>query len=225
MSRGEDVVFLVDVDNTLLDNDAVQVDLCADLDRSLGACSCREYFAVLEELRAELGYVDYLGALQRYRSRHLDDQSLLAVSRFLLEYPFATRVFPGALALLSELRGRGEVVILSDGDVVFQPLKIRRSGLWAAVDGRVLVYVHKELRLDDVARRHPARHYVLIDDKLRLLSACKRAWAQRLTTVWVRQGHYARTPEHTQGFSRPDVAVDAIAGLVGADWRIAAASG
>ncbi|MBZ5711763.1 HAD family hydrolase [Nannocystis pusilla] len=220
MNSGEHTVFLIDVDNTLLDNDAVQADLCAHLDRSLGACNCREYFAVLEELRAELGYVDYLGTLQRYRARHVDDQSLLAVSHFLLDYPFPTRLFAGVLELLAGLRRRGEVVILSDGDVVFQPHKIRRSGLWEAVDGRVLIYVHKELRLDDVARRHPADHYVLIDDKLRILSACKQAWGERLTTVWVRQGHYARTPGHTEGLPAPDVAVEAIAevldGLPGA---------
>ncbi|HMC18413.1 MAG TPA: HAD family hydrolase, partial [Gemmatimonadales bacterium] len=183
------IAFLFDVDNTLLDNDAVQADLSAYLQREFGGASRDRYWAIFEELRAELGYADYLGALQRYRLENLDDPLLLRVSFFLIDYPFVERLFPGALAALERCARLGTTIILSDGDVVFQPRKVQRAGLWDAVGGRVLIYLHKELMLDAIERRFPADHYVMIDDKLRILAAMKRTWRERLTTVFVRQGH------------------------------------
>jgi FMN phosphatase YigB (HAD superfamily) len=188
------VVFLVDVDNTLLDNDAVQADLRAELEREFGAASRDRYWAILEELFLELGYRDYLGALQRYRVEHPRDVHLLAMADYLVDYPFASRLYPGAFDALANLGRLGTTVVLSDGDVVFQPRKVLRSGIGDAVDGRVLIYVHKEEMLDDVEARFPARHYVLVDDKLRILTAVKKAWGPRVTTVFVRQGFYAKDP-------------------------------
>ena len=185
------VVFLLDVDNTLLDNDRVAADLKRYLTREVGAERQERYWAIFEALRAELGYADYLGALQRYRGEYPRDPHLLAVSSFLVNYPFANRLYPESLDVLEHLAGWGPTVILSDGDVVFQPRKVERSGLFDAVEGRVLIYIHKERELEDVERRHPAEHYVLVDDKLRILTAVKRAWGQRVTTVFPRQGHYA----------------------------------
>jgi FMN phosphatase YigB (HAD superfamily) len=187
-----DVVFLVDVDNTLLDNDAVTADMRSHMREALGAEREQRYWDMFEECRAELGYADYLGALQRYRGKFPADCHVIEVSLFLLRYVFAERLYPRALDVIARLRERGPVVILSDGDVVFQPYKIERSGLWAAVDGNVLIYIHKESMLDDVERRYPATHYVMVDDKLRILRAMKAVWGPRLTTVFVRQGHYAR---------------------------------
>ena len=183
MSRPGSTVFLVDVDNTLVDNDGVQADLKTHLDMEFGV-ACRErYWVILEELFTELGYRDYLGALQRYRAEHPEDIRLLGMSSWLVDYPFADRLYPGALDVLARLRGLGTSVVLSDGDVVFQPRKVERSGISAAVEGRVLIYIHKELELADVARRYPAEHYVLIDDKPSILSAVKQAWGERVTTV------------------------------------------
>lgn len=209
---GTPVVFLLDVDNTLLDNDGVVADLRQALVREVGADGAERYFEILEQLRTERGYVDYLGALQRYRVTHPRDQRLLEVSSFLLEYPFDRSVFPGVRDLLEHLAVFGPTVILSDGDAVFQPRKIERSGLRAGVEGRVLVYVHKEQELQDVERRFPARHYVLVDDKVRILAAVKEAWGERVTTVFPRQGHYAH---ETQGidYPPPDVTVERIAEL------------
>jgi FMN phosphatase YigB (HAD superfamily) len=192
MAPVDDVVFLLDVDNTLLDNDAVTADLRSYMREALGAEREQRYWHIFEECRSELGYADYLGALQRYRGESPADCHLLEVSLFLLRYPFAERLYPRALEVVARLRERGPVVILSDGDVVFQPYKIERSGLWAAVEGRVLIYIHKERMLDDVERRYPARRYVMVDDKVRILAAMKAIWQQRLTTVFVQQGHYAR---------------------------------
>jgi FMN phosphatase YigB (HAD superfamily) len=176
MAAANDVVFLLDVDNTLLDNDRVQDDLRDHLEREFGAASRDRYWAIFEALRTELGYADYLGALQRYRLGDLSDTRLLLISSFLVDYPFASRLYPGALDAIRRLRAVGLTVILSDGDVVFQPLKIERSGLWAAVEDRVLIYIHKEEMLDAVAERYPARRYVMIDDKLRILAAMKKTW-------------------------------------------------
>jgi FMN phosphatase YigB (HAD superfamily) len=194
MSASDGIVFLVDVDNTLLDNDRVQRDLRRELERELGAASRDRYWAILEELFLELGYRDYLGALQRYRVEHPRDVHLLEMSSYLVDYPFANRLYPGALDTLENFARFGEPVILSDGDVVFQPRKVERSGIAEAVEGRVLIYIHKEEALDDVERRFPARHYVLVDDKLRILTAVKKAWGPRVTTVFVRQGFYAHDP-------------------------------
>jgi hypothetical protein len=191
MSPTAEIAFLIDVDNTLVDNDAVQQDLRDCLDREIGDGASDRYWAILEALRDEVGYVDYLGALQRYRVEEREDPRIVLVSSFLVDYPFAKRLYPCALEVVSHLAKWGPVIILSDGDVVFQPRKVERSGLRDAVDGRVLVYIHKELMLDDVERRYPARHYVMADDKLRILAAMKTQWRDRLTSVFVRQGHYA----------------------------------
>ena len=177
-----DTVFLLDVDNTLLDNDAIVEDLRRHLITAFGEECERRYWEIFEELRRELGYADYLGALQRYRIERPRDPHLLEISLFLLAYPFADRVYPGAFDVIRHLRSRGLVVVLSDGDVVFQPRKVERSGLWAAVDGRVLIYIHKEQMLDDVERRFPAERYVMVDDKVRILAEMKKIWRDRLTT-------------------------------------------
>ena len=209
-----DIVFLVDCDNTLLDNDRVQSDLRDHLTREFGADSRDRYWAIFESLRAELGYADYLGALQRYRLGDLNDPRLLLMWSCLVDYPFADRLYEGALAALAHLRHLGPAVILSDGDVVFQPRKIQRSGLWEAVDGHVLIYIHKEEMLDAVARRYPARQYVMIDDKLRILAAMKDAWGDRLITVFARQGHYAFDPAIIAAYPPAAWSVDHIRALI-----------
>ena len=208
-----DTVFLVDVDNTLLDNDAVIADLRRHLVEAFGADCDRRYWEIFEQLRTELGYADYLGALQRYRIERPREAHVLRISLFLLHYPFASRVYPGAFDALRALRARGRTAILSDGDVVFQPRKIERSGLWAAVDGEVLIYIHKEQMLDDVARRYPAARYVMVDDKLRILAAMKKTWGARLTTVFVRQGHYAHDMVLVASLPPADVTVETIGEL------------
>src|SRR5881392_2285714 len=189
------VAFLVDVDNTLLDNDHIAADLKRHLEREVGRERQARYWAIFEELRAELGYADYLGALQRYRVEHPRDPHVLTVSSFMVNYPFANRLYPNSLDVLERFRSWGPTVILSDGDAVFQPRKIERSGLQEAVDGNVLIYIHKERELDDVERRYAADHYVLVDDKPRILTAVKRVWERRVTTVFTRQGHYAHDPQ------------------------------
>ena len=209
-----DVVILFDVDNTLLDNDRVQDDLRSHLECEFGAESRDRYWAIFEELRAELGYADYLGALQRYRLEDMCDPRLLMMSSFLVDYPFANRLFPGSLAALEHVRSWGAPVILSDGDVVFQPRKVQRSGLWEAVEGRVLIYIHKEQMLDDVERHYPARHYVMVDDKLRILAVMKKVWGDRLTTVWLRQGHYALDPQALAMYPPADLTLERIGDLV-----------
>ncbi|HZW72974.1 MAG TPA: HAD family hydrolase [Caldimonas sp.] len=218
-----DVVFLLDVDNTLLDNDRIIADLRRHLDREFGAAGAERYWAIFEQLRAALGYVDYLGALQRYRDA-IDhdgdrDHRLLQLSNFLLDYPFADRLYPRALEVVAHLSTLGKTVILSDGDVVFQPRKVWRSGLWHAVQGRVLIYVHKEERLDQVQRLYPAGRYVLVDDKLRLLTAAKQVLRDRLVTIFPRQGHYALDAADNARYPAGDCAIDAIADLLALDLR------
>ncbi len=215
MRPADEVVFLLDVDNTLLDNDRVQDDLRAHLASEFGAGNRDRYWAIFEALRAELGYADYLGALQRYRLGALNDPRLLQMSSFLVDYPFADRLYPAALHAIEHLRNWGLTVILSDGDVVFQPRKIQRSGLWEAVDGRVLIYIHKEKMLDAVAQRYPARHYVMVDDKLRILAAMKKILRDRLTTVFPRQGHYALDPYNLSIYPPADLAIERIGDLLG----------
>jgi FMN phosphatase YigB (HAD superfamily) len=219
----EDTVFLFDVDNTLLNNDAVQEDLSEHLEREFGGAKRDRYWAIFEELRSQLGYADYLGALQRYRLENLDDPHMLLMSSFLVEYPFTTRLYPGALAALERCRRIGPTVILSDGDVVFQPRKIQRSGLWDAVEGRVLIYLHKEKMLDSVARRYPARHYVMVDDKVRILAAMKQSWGDRVTTIFPRQGHYALDTTEVVKYPAPDLTIEAIGAL--AEHDLSAVSG
>jgi FMN phosphatase YigB (HAD superfamily) len=217
MALDDPVVFLVDVDNTLLDNDGIQDDLKRHLEREFGA-SCRDrYWTILEELFVTLGYRDYLGALQRFRVEHPHDLHLLSMSSYLVDYPFAHRLFPGSLDVLQRFRGWGPTVIVSDGDVVFQPRKVERSGIFKAVDGHVLIYIHKESELEDVARRYPARHYVLVDDKPRILAAVKKAWGNRVTTVFPRQGQYARDPAALTTNPPADITVERVGDLIGFD--------
>ena len=213
----DDVVFLLDCDNTLFDNDAFQDDLRDHFTSEFGLQRSDRYFAILEQMVAELGYVDYLGALQRYRLRDINDPRVMLMSAFFLEYPFASRLYPGALDVIRRLRNWGLTVVLSDGDAVFQPRKIQLSGLWEAVEGRVLIYVHKEQMLDAVAARYPARHYVIVEDKRRILSATKTEWDGRLTTIFVRQGHYALDHDSSIAGPRPDLTVERIGQLLDYD--------
>jgi FMN phosphatase YigB (HAD superfamily) len=217
MTSANDVVFLLDVDNTLLDNDRIVADLDDHLRRQFGRESRNRYWTIFEALRVELGYADYLGALQRYRLGALNDPRLLLMSSFLVDYPFADRLYAGSLDVIEHLRAWGPTVILSDGDVVFQPRKTQRSGLWDAVEGRVLIYLHKEQMLDDVESRYPARHYVMVDDKLRILAAMKEIWGDRLTTVFPRQGHYALDPKNVAAHPPADLTIERVGDLVTCD--------
>jgi FMN phosphatase YigB (HAD superfamily) len=223
MTLPHPIVFLVDVDNTLLDNDGIQQDLKDHLERAYGRDARDRYWRILEDLFSELGYRDYLGALQRFRVEHPREMELLSMSSYLIDYPFAGRLYPSALKVLDKLSEFGPTVILSDGDVVFQPHKIERSGLSDAVDGRVLVYIHKEEALDDIERRFPAEHYALVDDKLRILAAVKRSWGDRVTTVFVRQGMYAHDPGAVGAYPPADVSIEQIGDLLDLDlqrlWR------
>ena len=227
MTALQDTVFLLDVDNTLLDNDQVIADLQSHLEQEFGTVCVSQYWAHFEALRKELGYADYLGALQRYRldpghgQGHRDDDGsrLLQMSSYLIDYPFASRLYSGALEVIARLNTFGRTVILSDGDVVFQPRKVQRSGLWDAVAGRVLIYIHKEKMLDAVQRHYPARHYVMVDDKLRILAAMKSVMADRLTTVFPRQGHYALDPALVAACPAADLSVERIGDLLDVDIR------
>lgn len=225
MPKREPVVFLLDVDNTLLDNDRVVEDLREHLTRAFGAANQERYWTIFYEHRKKVGYADYLAALQRYRAENPSDPRFLDISFFLLEYPFADRLYPGVLELIERFNAWGSAVILSDGDVIFQPRKIERSGLYRAVNGRVLVYIHKEARLKDVEARFPADHYVLVDDKLRLLDAIKKVWGPRLTTVFPRQGHYAHDPVILAKYPPADITVDQIGDLARYDLPALLAAG
>lgn len=213
-----DVVFLVDVDNTLIDNDRIVEDLRHRLDRDFGALRAKRYWAIFEELRSKQGYADYIGALQQFRSEAErvmgNDLRLIALASFLIDYPFAERVFPRALDVVAYLNRIGQTVIVSDGDAIFQGRKIQRSGLWDAVTGRVLIYVHKEKKLDDVRRIYPAKHYVMIDDKLSILSASKATMGDTLTTVCPLQGHYALDPQNAAAYPAADITIELIADLL-----------
>jgi FMN phosphatase YigB (HAD superfamily) len=205
-------VFFFDVDNTLVDNDRVTADLQRHLENKVGDASHR-YWEIFEDLRKELGYADYLGALQRYRIEMPRDPKLLEVSYFMVNYPFANRLFPESLDAVDYSQRLGSAAILSDGDVVFQPRKIDRSGLYDAFQGHVLIYVHKERELDDVEARYPAKHYVLVDDKVRILAAVKEHWGARVTTVFPRQGHYAHDSLEVAKYPKPDIAIERIGEL------------
>jgi len=207
-------VFLLDVDNTLLDNDRFTADLGDRLESSFGADERARYWDIFAQRRASLGLADYLGSLQEFRAGLDDDPKLLDMSQFLLEYPFAGRLFPNALEAIAHLRKLGMPVVLSDGDIVFQPRKVKRSGIWDAVEGRVMIYVHKEKVLDHMQRRYPAKHYVMVDDKANLLAAMKRVLGTRLTTVFVRQGHYAVSPESKSAAPAPDLVIERIGDLL-----------
>jgi FMN phosphatase YigB (HAD superfamily) len=219
MTLPDPIVFLVDVDNTLVDNDGIQQDLKDHIEQTYGLAARERYWRILEDLFTEVGYRDYIGALQRYRSEHPYEVELLSMSGFLMDYPFADRLFPAALEVLKRLQGFGPTVILSDGDVVFQPRKVEHAGLADAVDGHVLIYIHKEEALDDVERRYPAEHYVLVDDKLRILAAVKHFWGERVTTVLPRQGIYAHDPKVVSAFQPADVTIERIGDLLDCDLR------
>jgi len=208
------IVFLFDVDNTLLDNDGVQNDLREHLAENYGVAARDRYWTILEKLRSELGYVDYLGALERFRLEEMHRPDVLRMSSWLVDYPFAERLYPGALDAVRHVQQWGTAVILSDGDAVFQPRKVERSGLWQAVDNHVLIYVHKERELADVERLYPANHYVLIDDKLRILAAVKKIWREKVTTVFAKQGHYAFDPKILAEHPRADIVLDKIGDLI-----------
>ena len=208
------VVFLLDVDNTLLDNDKVTADLKRHLTKSFGAERQERYWAIFEDLRKELGYADYLGALQRYRIENPRDPNFLEFSYYLLEYPFANRLYPGSLDVIERFNAWGQSVVLSDGDVIFQPRKIDRAGIYDAVEGRVLIYIHKESELSDVEKRFPADHYVMVDDKIRILTEMKKYWGTRLTAIFPRQGHYALDPKIVNQYPPADITVERVGELV-----------
>ena len=208
-----EIVFLFDVDNTLLNNDRVAEDLKQHLTSKVGGASSRRYWEIFEQLRSELGYADYLGALQRYRIENPRNPELLEVSHFMINYPFANRLYPESLAAVEYAQQLGRAVILSDGDVVFQPLKVDRSGLGEAFAGRVLIYIHKELELGDVEAKYPAKHYVMVDDKVRILAAIKQNWGARVTTIFPRQGHYALDKALVAQYPPPDITLESIGEL------------
>jgi len=214
MSKTPDIVFLFDVDNTLIDNDCVQAHLSEHLEQTYGVVTRDRYWEIFEQLRSELGYADYLGALERYRTEDLHRPEVLRMSSWLVDYPFVERLYPGALDAIKHAQQWGTPVILSDGDAVFQPRKVERSGLWKAFDNRVLIYIHKEEELDDVQRLYPADHYVLIDDKLRILAAVKKIWGERVTTVFPKQGHYALDPKTLAEYPPADIELGKIGDLV-----------
>lgn len=210
----DSVVFLLDVDNTLLDNDASQKDYLAEIRRTVSPEASQRYWEIFQEIAKELGYADYLGALERYRLEDMHDPKLLHVSLYLLDYEFMKRLYPHAIEVIHHLRARSTVVLLTDGDVVFQPRKILRAGLWDAVAGKVLIYIHKEQELHEVERRFPAQHYVMVDDKLRILSAIKRQWGKRVTTVFVKQGYYANDANILAAYPPADICLEHIGDLL-----------
>lgn len=214
MATDNGLVFLFDVDNTLLNNDRVTADLKRHLEEQVGPERQQCYWDIFEQLRSELGYADYLGALQRYRLQYPHEPSLFTVSHFMINYPFATRLYPDSLDVVEHVKQWGKPVVLSDGDVVFQPLKVERSGIYETFDGNVLIYIHKEQELDDVQHRFPAQHYVLIDDKLRILTAVKKIWGAKVTTVFPRQGHYALDPKVLVDYPPADISVERIGDLL-----------
>ena len=217
MTKTPDVVFLFDVDNTLIDNDRVQAHLSEHLEQTYGAAARDRYWEIFEQLRSELGYADYLGALERYRMEDLHRPELLRMSNWLVDYPFAERLYPRALDAVKHVQQWGTVVILSDGDAVFQPRKVERSGLWHLFDNRVLIYIHKEQELDDVGRLYPADHYVLIDDKLRILAVVKKIWGDNVTTVFPKQGHYALDSKVVAEYPPADIELARIGDLLNCD--------
>jgi FMN phosphatase YigB (HAD superfamily) len=218
MRPPDPVVFLVDVDDTLLDNDRILQDVRDHVEQVCGPEARDRYWQIVIRLFDELGYRDYLGALQLYRAENPHDPRLFELARFVIDYPFADRLYPGALEALARFSQWGTTTALTDGDVVFQPRKVERSGIWSAVDGKVMIYVHKEEELDDVARRFPAEHYVLVDDKLRILTAIKQIWGSRVTTVFPRTGMYAHDPEVLAKYPAADVTVESISELAG--WSL-----
>ena len=217
MTKTHELVFLFDVDNTLLDNDHVERDLRQHLEQTFSSQARERYFEIFEQIRHDIGYADFLGALEKYRIEKMHDPRVLRMSIWLVDYPFAQRLYPNALDVVDHVRHWGVPVILSDGDAVFQPRKVEQAGLWDAFKGHVLIYIHKETILEDVEKFYPAAHYVMVDDKLRLLAAIKEFWGQRVTTVFVKQGHYASDPEILGRYPAADLQVDRIGDLLNYD--------
>jgi FMN phosphatase YigB (HAD superfamily) len=211
------VVFLLDVDNTLLDNDHFAVELSERLDQGFSRAGRDRYWEIFEQRRTRLGYADYLGTLEEFRAGRVAEPTLSQMSSYLLDYRFAHLLYPQALEALARLRTLGRVVVLTDGDVVFQPHKIKRSGIWDAVSGEVLICPHKEHSFEFVQHRYPAKHYICVDDKPLLLAAMKLAMGERLTTVFVRQGHYALAAAGSAVQPPPDLALEGIGALTGLD--------
>ena len=209
------IVFLVDVDDPLLDNDRIQNDLRNNLEREFGQGNRDRYWVMQEEMSQEAGCRDYLRALQRYRSENPTDVRILSMSSFLADYPFANRLYPGALDVLERFRSWDQTVILSDGDLVFQPRRVERSGISEVVEGHVFIYVHKQEALEDVWKRYPARHYVLVDDKLRILTAVKKGWGDGVTAVFPRQGKFAHDRAVIAANPTSDVTVARASDLLG----------
>jgi FMN phosphatase YigB (HAD superfamily) len=217
MTDPMDLVVLIDVDNTLLDNDHIQADLSEHLRANYGSATRDRYWELFETLREELGYADYFGALARYRIEAIHDPRVLRIANWLVDYPFAERLYPGALDAVRHAQNWGLTVVLSDGDAVLQPRKVDRSGIWHAVDNHVLIYIHKEQELADVERFYPAKHYIMIDDKLRILTAIKQVWGERVTTVFPRQGHYAMDPKALEQYPAADITIEHISDLLNLD--------
>jgi FMN phosphatase YigB (HAD superfamily) len=218
MTEPHGIVFLFDVDNTLLDNDRVRADLSEHLEKTYGSAARDRYWSIFETLTGRLGYSDYLGALELYRAEELHSPALVRMANWIVDYPFADRLYPGALAAVKHVRRWGPAVILSDGDAVFQPRKVERSGLWQAFEDRVLIYIHKEEELDDVERFYPASHYVMIDDKLRILTKMKEIWGKRITTIFPKQGHYANDPDIVAAYPPADIQLGKIADLLSCEF-------
>lgn len=218
MSRDTETIFLFDVDNTLLDNDRIEADIGAHLEAEYGAAGRDRFWAIFEALRGEFGFANYLGSVQRLRLEMLRNPQVLGLSAFFLEYPFADRLYPRAQETLAHVRNWGRTVILSDGDAVFQPHKIRRAGLWNAVEGRVLIYIHKERMLDEVKRLYPAQRYVMIDDKPGILAAMKQIWGAQLTTVFLRQGHYAHASLSMASPPFVDLSLERVSDLIACSY-------
>ncbi|MCH2694053.1 MAG: HAD family hydrolase [Acidobacteriia bacterium] len=210
MNLKNEVVLLLDVDNTLLDNDRVLTDFTHYIEDTIGYENNKRYWDIFIKLRDEIGYADYLGALQLYRVKYPHDPRLLKISSYILNYPFANRLFPKALEIIDQLKTWGLVVIFSDGDIIYQPRKVESAGLFNVANSNVLIYVHKELALDDVERRYPAEHYILVDDKIRILNSVKHSWSRRVTTIFIRQGHYALDPEVHVKYPPPDLTIEGL---------------
>ncbi len=221
--RGErPAVFLLDCDNTLLDNDALKADLDVRLRAFLGESLVERFWVVYEGVRGLRGTVDFPLTFERFREDLPDGATLERVRSIIMDYPFAEHVYPATLSTLRYLRRIGLPAIVSDGDSVYQPRKIERSKLADAVEGRVLVYVHKEEHLDEILARWPSDLYVMVDDKARILSATKERFPDRFVTVHVRQGHYGTDPERFA--VPPDVSIEHIGDLrdisLATLWRV-----
>ncbi|WP_158744178.1 HAD family hydrolase [Acidisphaera sp. L21] len=208
------LVFLVDVDNTLLDNDQFQDALKAHIAKVSGPAARDRYWEIQEHLFHSLGYRDYLGAFQTYRLERPEDVDAIWLSLFVVDFPYATLLYPGALELIAALRKLGRVVALTDGDAVFQPRKLQGAGLIEPLDRHIMICVHKEAEVAEIERRYPAERYVVIDDKIRLLTAFKKVWGNKVMTVFPRQGQFGLDTKVIAANPPADIDVDRIAQLL-----------